>query len=178
MAPSASPARRRSLATSWPPRCAQVRDKKKQSNEQRTPRGRASVDRSESRPIAFHAPSSSHASLSLSLSLFLKTPSKQAVADIVRTTLGPRAMLKMLLDASGGETEALEMEKEARERGAARDRVFCRRSFHSSFFLPQPPRIPPPKKTKLLQNQIQASCSPTTAMPSSVKSTCRILRPR
>ena len=26
----------------------------------------------------------------------------QAVADIVRTTLGPRAMLKMLLDASGG----------------------------------------------------------------------------
>ena len=37
---------------------------------------------------------------------------------------------------------------------------------------------PPPKKTKLLQNQIQASCSPTTAMPSSVKSTCRILRPR
>jgi T-complex protein 1 subunit gamma len=27
----------------------------------------------------------------------------QAVADIVRTTLGPRAMLKMLLDASGGE---------------------------------------------------------------------------
>lgn len=28
----------------------------------------------------------------------------QAVADIVRTTLGPRAMLKMLLDASGGAT--------------------------------------------------------------------------
>ena len=28
----------------------------------------------------------------------------QAVADIVRTTLGPRAMLKMLLDASGGES--------------------------------------------------------------------------
>ena len=27
----------------------------------------------------------------------------QAVADIVRTTLGPRAMLKMLLDASGGD---------------------------------------------------------------------------
>lgn len=26
----------------------------------------------------------------------------QAVADIVRTTLGPRAMLKMLLDANGG----------------------------------------------------------------------------
>lgn len=26
----------------------------------------------------------------------------QAVADIIRTTLGPRAMLKMLLDASGG----------------------------------------------------------------------------
>lgn len=26
----------------------------------------------------------------------------QAVADIVRTTLGPQAMLKMLLDASGG----------------------------------------------------------------------------
>ena len=83
---------------------------------------------------------------SLSLSLFLKTPSKKAVADIVRTTLGPRAMLKMLLDASGGETEALEMEKEARERGAARDRVFCRRSFHSSFFLPQP--ISPPQKKR------------------------------
>lgn len=29
-------------------------------------------------------------------------PEAQAVADIVRTTLGPRAMLKMLLDASGG----------------------------------------------------------------------------
>lgn len=28
--------------------------------------------------------------------------SLQAVADIVRTTLGPRAMLKMLLDANGG----------------------------------------------------------------------------
>ena len=26
----------------------------------------------------------------------------QAVADIIRTTLGPRAMLKMLLDAGGG----------------------------------------------------------------------------
>ena len=28
--------------------------------------------------------------------------SMQAVADIIRTTLGPRSMLKMLLDASGG----------------------------------------------------------------------------
>ena len=27
----------------------------------------------------------------------------QAVADIIRTTLGPRSMLKMLLDATGGE---------------------------------------------------------------------------
>ena len=27
----------------------------------------------------------------------------QAVADIVRTTLGPRSMLKMLLDAGGGQ---------------------------------------------------------------------------
>jgi len=26
----------------------------------------------------------------------------QAVADIIRTTLGPRSMLKMLLDANGG----------------------------------------------------------------------------
>jgi len=26
----------------------------------------------------------------------------KAVADIIRTTLGPRSMLKMLLDASGG----------------------------------------------------------------------------
>lgn len=26
----------------------------------------------------------------------------QAVADIIRTTLGPRSMLKMLLDAAGG----------------------------------------------------------------------------
>lgn len=26
----------------------------------------------------------------------------QAVSDIIRTTLGPRSMLKMLLDASGG----------------------------------------------------------------------------
>jgi T-complex protein 1 subunit gamma len=30
-------------------------------------------------------------------------PSLQAVADIIRTTLGPRSMLKMILDASGGE---------------------------------------------------------------------------
>jgi hypothetical protein len=29
-------------------------------------------------------------------------PAGQAVADIIRTTLGPRSMLKMLLDASGG----------------------------------------------------------------------------
>lgn len=29
-------------------------------------------------------------------------PSQQAVADIIRTTLGPRSMLKMILDASGG----------------------------------------------------------------------------
>ena len=29
-------------------------------------------------------------------------PQAQAVADIIRTTLGPRSMLKMLLDASGG----------------------------------------------------------------------------
>jgi hypothetical protein len=28
----------------------------------------------------------------------------QAVADVIRTTLGPRSMLKMLLDASGGAT--------------------------------------------------------------------------
>ena len=26
----------------------------------------------------------------------------QTVADVIRTTLGPRSMLKMLLDASGG----------------------------------------------------------------------------
>ena len=30
----------------------------------------------------------------------------QAVSDIIRTTLGPRAMLKMLLDASGGKYHA------------------------------------------------------------------------
>lgn len=30
----------------------------------------------------------------------------QAVSDIVRTTLGPRAMLKMLLDSSGGRLRA------------------------------------------------------------------------
>ena len=29
-------------------------------------------------------------------------PQAQAVADIIRTTLGPRSMLKMLLDAAGG----------------------------------------------------------------------------
>ena len=28
----------------------------------------------------------------------------QAVSDIIRTTLGPRSMLKMLLDPNGGET--------------------------------------------------------------------------
>lgn len=30
-------------------------------------------------------------------------PRPQAVADVIRTTLGPRSMLKMILDASGGE---------------------------------------------------------------------------
>ena len=30
----------------------------------------------------------------------------QAVADIIRTTLGPRSMLKMLLDAAGGNSSA------------------------------------------------------------------------
>lgn len=42
-----------------------------------------------------------------SLSLFPprpQNPQKQAVADIIRTTLGPRSMLKMLLDAGGGES--------------------------------------------------------------------------
>jgi hypothetical protein len=29
-------------------------------------------------------------------------PETQAVSDIIRTTLGPRSMLKMILDASGG----------------------------------------------------------------------------
>ena len=39
----------------------------------------------------------------LCLKLKLKlNPQAQAVADIIRTTLGPRSMLKMLLDASGG----------------------------------------------------------------------------
>lgn len=37
----------------------------------------------------------------------------QAVADIVRTTLGPRAMLKMLLDASGGALAATALQQEA-----------------------------------------------------------------
>jgi hypothetical protein len=32
----------------------------------------------------------------------LRSLSPQAVADIIRTTLGPRSMLKMLLDANGG----------------------------------------------------------------------------
>lgn len=34
--------------------------------------------------------------------LFISWVALQAVADIIRTTLGPRSMLKMLLDASGG----------------------------------------------------------------------------
>ena len=29
----------------------------------------------------------------------------KAVSDIIRTTLGPRSMLKMILDASGGTTD-------------------------------------------------------------------------
>lgn len=31
----------------------------------------------------------------------------QAVADIIRTTLGPRSMLKMLLDPNGGELRSM-----------------------------------------------------------------------
>lgn len=30
----------------------------------------------------------------------------QAVSDIIRTTLGPRSMLKMLLDPNGGEQQS------------------------------------------------------------------------
>jgi T-complex protein 1 subunit gamma len=32
----------------------------------------------------------------------LTNPTMQAVADIIRSTLGPRSMLKMLLDPNGG----------------------------------------------------------------------------
>ena len=39
----------------------------------------------------------------LSLRLQTHVLAQQAVSDIVRTTLGPRAMLKMLLDSSGGQ---------------------------------------------------------------------------
>ena len=35
----------------------------------------------------------------------------QAVSDIVRTTLGPRSMLKMLLDAGGGESRLLALQQ-------------------------------------------------------------------
>lgn len=31
----------------------------------------------------------------------------KAVSDIIRTTLGPRSMLKMILDASGGTGDAM-----------------------------------------------------------------------
>lgn len=31
----------------------------------------------------------------------------KAVSDIIRTTLGPRSMLKMILDASGGAGDAM-----------------------------------------------------------------------
>jgi len=177
MAPSASPARRRSLATSWPPRCAQVRDKKKQSNEQRTPRGRASVDRSESRPIAFHAPSSSHASLSLSLS-FSKLPQNRPSP----TSSAPLWARARCSRCSWTRLEVRRRLWRWRKRRESEGPLAIEFSAVVRFTRPSsclnPPVSPPPKKTKLLQNQIQASCSPTTAMPSSVKSTCRILRPR
>ena len=49
----------------------------------------------------------------------------KAVADIIRTTLGPRSMLKMLLDAAGGEARrrAPQGGKESAEPAAAFDRV-------------------------------------------------------
>lgn len=34
--------------------------------------------------------------------IYILVRALQAVADIIRTTLGPRSMLKMLLDANGG----------------------------------------------------------------------------
>lgn len=45
----------------------------------------------------------------------------QAVADIIRTTLGPRSMLKMLLDAAGGECHVAAQEwQQQQQRECAR----------------------------------------------------------
>ncbi len=46
----------------------------------------------------------------------------QAVADIIRTTLGPRSMLKMLLDASGGARGAVSAASSA---SAGRQQTFA-----------------------------------------------------
>jgi len=40
----------------------------------------------------------------------------KAVSDIIRTTLGPRSMLKMILDASGGARDATRARRRRRRR--------------------------------------------------------------
>jgi T-complex protein 1 subunit gamma len=73
----------------------------------------------------------------------------QTVADIIRTTLGPRSMLKMLLDASGGSHR-------------------CRRAVGVSA----------PAPDSLTGALSQASCSPTMGTRSCARSTWRTPRPR
>jgi len=46
----------------------------------------------------------------------------KAVSDIIRTTLGPRSMLKMILDASGGARDATRARRRRRRRPTTRKR--------------------------------------------------------
>jgi hypothetical protein len=77
----------------------------------------------------------------------LPFPETQAVSDIIRTTLGPRSMLKMILDASGGASRparAIARRPEARSAWAlslqTKRRGKVKRQARALTFLSKPPR--------------------------------------
>ena len=117
----------------------------------------------------------------------------QAVSDIIRTTLGPRSMLKMILDASGGASTARRRPPRPADRlGSRRDRRHRRVGTFSGrdglisepvecLFSP-PPRVTCSDLSRVaplpphLPSSPQASSSRTTATRSSARSTSRTPR--
>ena len=95
----------------------------------------------------------------------------QAVADIIRTTLGPRSMLKMILDASGGACRATPAQ--ITPRATTSPRSWALGEATVSLGLHHRPAIStaPPTLTDPLSSTPQVSCSPTTVTRFSARST-------
>ena len=70
----------------------------------------------------------------------------KAVSDVVRTTLGPRSMLKMILDASGGTCDASFEQSGGWGRARRRTKEERRRTVKGSAAAPRDAR--PPRRTR------------------------------